>query len=341
MNPSRDLAHTMNKTDEERRRLLQAGAGLGLLGLARGAHAQGTANWPTKPVKLIVPYAAGGPADVVARELAQRLGTDIKQTVVVENQGGGMGLPSLTAVARAEPDGHTLWMPALGNVVLQPLLSKNGGADMLARLRPVTLVSTGAHVLVVSAKLPVKHVAELVAYARANPGKVSFASAGTGGTAHLGMEMFKVLSKTDVLHVPYKGTSGAINDLASGQVSALFSSLPSLQGVADKGLVRVIAATSASSSPATKNLPLVSATLPGFDYTTWYAIYAPLATPAPVVERINAAVRKTLQDPTLGAKIEPHGVELLGSSPEEVTAWVQRDTEKWGRIIREGNITID
>ena len=323
-----------------RRRLLQQALALGCLATIGPALAQ-TASWPNKPVKLIVPYAAGGPADVVARELAQRLSADLKQTVLVENQGGGMGLPSLTAVARAEPDGHTLWMPALGNVVLQPLLSKNGGADQLARLRPVTMVSTAAHVLVVSAKLPVKNLKELVDYARANPGKVSFASAGTGGTAHLGMEMFKALSKTEVLHVPYKGSSGAVNDLASGEVSAMFSSLPSLQGVADKGLVRVVAATSTSTSPATKALPLMSATLPGFDYTTWYALYAPLATPAAVVAQINAAVRKALVDPALVAKIAPHGAELLGSTPDEVGVWVQRDTEKWGRIIRDAGISID
>jgi len=327
-----------------RRRAMQialAATAAPLAGLAGTARAQAGTGWPGKPVKLVVPYAAGGPADVVARELAQRLGQDLKQTFIVENQGGGMGLPSLTAVARAEPDGHTLWMPALGNVVLQPLLSKNGGAEQLAKLRPVTMVSTAAHVLVVSAKLPVKTVKELVDYARAHPGKVSFASAGTGGTAHLGMEMFKALSKTDVLHVPYKGSSGAVNDLASGQISAMFSSLPSLQGLADKGLVRVLAATSASTSPATKALPLVSATLPGFDYTTWYALYAPQATPAAVVKLINTAVRKALADPALEAKLEPHGVELLGSAPEEVAVWVQRDTEKWGRIVREAGITID
>jgi tripartite-type tricarboxylate transporter receptor subunit TctC len=188
-------------------------------------------------------------------------------------------------------------MPALGNVVLQPLLSKSGGADLLARLRPVSMVSTSAHVLVVSAKLPVKSVRELVDYARANPGKVSFASAGTGGTAHLAMEMFKALSATDVLHVPYKGSSGAVNDLASGQVSAMFSSLPSLQGVADKGLVRVIAATAPSTSTATRSLPLMSAALPGFEYTTWYAMYVPQATPTALVERINAALRRGAAGP--------------------------------------------
>lgn len=320
--------------DPRRRALIIASAALPLA-------ARGQSPWPSKAVKLIVPYAAGGPADVVARELAQKLSADTGQPFVIENQGGGLGLPALGAISRAEPDGHTLYMPALGNVVLQPLLSKAGGADQLARLRPVSMVSTGAHVLVVSAKLPVANVKELVELARAQPGRVSFASAGTGGTAHLAMEMFKALTRTDVLHVPYKGSSGAVNDLASGQVSAMFSSLPSLQGLADKGLVRVIAATAPSRSPATRSLPLMSATIPGFEYTTWYAMYAPPGTPRPLVDRINALLRRTLQDATVSSRIEPHGTELLGSSPEEVQEWVQRDTEKWGRVIRDAGIQLD
>jgi tripartite-type tricarboxylate transporter receptor subunit TctC len=277
----------------------------------------------------------------VSREIAQRLAADTGQSFLIDNQGGGLGLPALNTVARAEPDAHTLYMPALGNVVLQPLLSKNGGAEQLARLKPISMVSTAAHVLVVSSKLPVTNVRELVDFARANPGRVSFASAGTGGTAHLAMEMFKALTKTDVLHVPYKGSAGAVTDLASGQVSAMFSSLPSLQALADKGLVRVIAATAPSRSAATKSLPLMSTTVPGFEYTTWYALYAPPATPKATIDRINSLLRRALQDPALVARIEAHGTELLGSSPEEVQDWVQRDTEKWGRVIREAAIHLD
>jgi len=207
----------------------------GAFAVCATASAQPAPAWPSKNIRIVVPYAAGGPADLVARELAQVLTAELKQSVVVENMGGAMGVPALGAVARAEPDGHTLLMAAVGNVVLQPMLSKQGGADLVAKLRPVSTISTAPHVLVVSAKLPIKSVAELVAYAKAHPGEVSFASAGTGGTAHLAMEMFKSLSKTDVIHVPYKGSSGSVNDLISGQVSALFSSLPSLQGLIDKG----------------------------------------------------------------------------------------------------------
>ena len=313
---------------------------LTLLGLTSAAGAQ-PATWPVKPVKIVVPYAAGGPADVTAREIAQRLSKITGQSFVVENQGGAMGIPSLMAVTRAEPDGHTLWMPALGNAVLQPLLSTQGGAEHMARLRPVGMVTTSAHVLVTSAKLPVKNVQELVAYAKANPGQVTFASAGVGGTAHLAAELFKSLTKTDVVHVPYKGSAAATNDLASGRVSAMFSSLPSLQGIVDKGYVRLLAATAPSKSPATRSLPLMSATIPGFEYSSWYAMYAPRQTPSPTVARINALLQQALKDPELAGKIEPHGMELMPSGPEEVDAWVKRDEDKWRAVIQKAGITLD
>jgi len=324
-----------------RRHLLQlASSALALLVWA-GASAQNAATWPSKNIRLVVPYAAGGPADLVARELALTLTADLKQSVTVENMGGSMGVPALGAVARAEPDGHTLLMAAVGNVVLQPMLSKHGGADLVAKLRPVSIISTAPHVLVVSAKLPIKSVAELVAYAKAHPGEISFASAGTGGTSHLGMEMFKSLSKTDVIHVPYKGSSGSVNDLISGQVSALFSSLPSLQGLIDKGYVRLLAATAPSQSPATKNLPQMSATLPEFEYATWYAMYAPLATPPALVERINQALSRALKNPALTSKVEAAGTELRTGSAEEVLQWTQRDAAKWRRVIQDAKITLE
>ncbi len=324
-----------------RRHLLQlASSALALL-VCAGATAQNSATWPSKNIRLVVPYAAGGPADLVARELALTLTADLKQSVTVENMGGSMGVPALGAVARAEPDGHTLLMAAVGNVVLQPMLSKHGGADLVAKLRPVSIISTAPHVLVVSAKLPIKSVAELVAYAKAHPGEVSFASAGTGGTSHLGMEMFKSLSKTDVIHVPYKGSSGSVNDLISGQVSALFSSLPSLQGLIDKGYVRLLAATAPSQSPATKNLPLMSATLPEFEYATWYAMYAPQATPTVLVERINQALTRALKNPALSNKVEAAGTELRTGSADEVLLWTQRDAAKWRRVIQDAKITLE
>ena len=302
------------------------------------AHAQ---PWPSKNIRMIVPFAAGGPADLVARELGQVLAADLKQTVTVENMGGAMGVPALSAVARAEPDGHTWLLAASGNIVLQPMLSKHGGSELLARLRPIGPVSTAPHVLVVSSQLPIKSVSELTAYAKANPGRISFASAGTGGLAHLGMEMYKQVSGTDVLHVPYKGSSGAVNDLISGQVSALFSSLPSLQGLVDKGYVRLLAATAPSSSPATRQLPLMSASLPGYEYATWYGMYVPASTPAALVERMNSALNRALKQSALVAKVEAAGTELHPGTPDDVLQWTRRDTDKWQRVIQSANIRVD
>jgi tripartite-type tricarboxylate transporter receptor subunit TctC len=304
------------------------------------AHAQ-TGDWPSRNIRLVVPYAAGGPADLVARELALNLSQDVKQSVTVENLGGAMGVPALGTVVRAEPDGHTLLLAAVGNVVLQPMLSKRGGAELVAKLKPIGPVSTAPHVLVVTAKLPIHSVAELVAYAKAHPGEISFGSAGTGGTSHLGMEMFKALSGTDVIHVPYKGSAGVVNDLVSGQVSALFSSLPSLQGLIDKGHVRLLAATAPSQSAATRRLPLMSATLPGFEYATWYALYAQLETPELVLQRVNQALNQVLRNPKLMDKVQSAGTELHAGTPQDVFKWTQRDTEKWRRVIETAKISID
>ena len=309
--------------------------------LSTGCFAQKFEQWPTKNIRIVVPYAAGGPADLVAREIAQVLTADLKQSVTVENMGGAMGVPALSVVAKAESDGHTLLMAALGNIVLQPILSKNGGGELVEKLKPVGTISTAPHVLVVSSKLPIKTVQDLIDYAKANPGQVSFASAGTGGTSHLGMEMFKLLSGTDVLHVPYKGSSGSVNDLVSGQVSALFSSLPSLQGLIDKGYVRVLAATSRSNSPATKNLPLMSSTLQGFDYATWYAMYAPIGTSKELVERINKSINQALKNPKLADKVEAAGTELHPGTPQEVIAWTKRDADKWVKVIRVAKISVE
>ena len=313
-----------------------------MFGLAcmSSASAQNT-EWPSRNIRLIVPYAAGGPADLVGRELALTLTNDLKQSVTVENMGGAMGVPALGTVARAEPDGHTLLLAAVGNVVLQPMLSKRGGADLVAKLKPVGPVSTAPHVLVVSSKLPVNTVAQLVAYAKTHPGQVSFASAGTGGTSHLGMEMFKALTQTEVIHVPYKGSSGSVNDLISGQVSALLSSLPSLQGLIDKGYVRLLASTAPSHSPATRNLPLMSQTIPGYEYSTWYALYVPIDTPNALVQRINQALNQALRNPKLNDKVENAGTELHGGTPEDVLRWTQRDTEKWSRVIQAAKISVD
>ena len=320
-----------------RKRLIATLAALGL-GLIAPAFGQA---FPSKPVKFVVPFAAGGPADIVAREVGQKLGAELGQPVVVDNQGGGAGVTALSSVVRSDADGHTLLFAASGNMVLQPQVSRAGGKELIARLRPVGMVSTSPHVLVVSSKLPVSNMKEFIDYARANPGKVSYASAGVGGVAHLGMEYLKALTKTDMVHVPYRGTAAAISDLASGQVQALFSSPPSLQAAIDKGFVKPLGMSAPGGTGAARSLPVIGTVVPGFEFTTWYGIYAPAATPKPVVDRLHAALGKVLKDPALVAKLEAQGVSLTDSTPEQLDAMAKRDTEQWARVIRAANISLD
>ncbi len=294
-----------------------------------------------KPLKLVVPFAAGGPADVVAREVGQALGVALGQTLIVENQGGAAGAVALTAVSRSEADGNTLLFAASGNIVLQPQLSKSGGADLLAKLRPVGLVSTGPHVLVISSKIPVTSVKELIDYAKANPGKLSYGSAGVGGVAHLGMEYLKATAKIDMAHVPYKGTAAGINDLASGNIQAMFSSPPSLQAAIDKGYVRPVGMSAAGGTGAAKSLPVIGSVVPGFEFTTWYAIFAPVGTPQPVVDKLSSALRSVLGQVAIKTKMAEQGVELSFSAPQELAQIMKRDTDKWARVIRDAKISTD
>jgi tripartite-type tricarboxylate transporter receptor subunit TctC len=191
----------------------------------------------------------------------------------------------------------------------------------------------------VSARLPIRNTRELVEYARAHPGKVNFASAGTGGVAHLGMEMLKSSAGIDIVHVPYKGSAPAMADLASGEVQAMFSSMPSLQPMIDRGAIRAIGMT--ARSRGTAGIPLISEAVPGFEYTTWYGLFAPAGTPAAVIAALNAAVRQALADPALQRKLEPQGLEPQASTPEELAAYLRRESAKWAKVIQDARIRLD
>ncbi len=299
-----------------------------------GALAQ---EWPTKPIRMLVAFAAGGPVDVVAREVAARLGEQLGQTVVVENQGGAGGKIALGTIARAAPDGHTLLFAASGNVVILPLVEKK--PDLVRDLLPVSLVSTSAHALVVNSGLPIRNVRELIDYAKANPGKVHFGSSGTGAAAHLGMELFKSLAGVDVVHVPYKGISQAVIDLQSGDVQAMFSSMPSLKAFIDRGSIRPIGMTAPSRGES--GLPLIAEALPGFEYTVWYGVFAPPKTPGAIVDKLNAAIRAVVADPELQKKLEAQSLDLQASTPDELTAHMRKESAKWEKVVREANVTME
>ncbi|RCW72874.1 Bug family tripartite tricarboxylate transporter substrate binding protein [Pseudorhodoferax soli] len=299
------------------------------------------ASYPDKTIRLIVPFAAGGPADVVAREMSIALGQDLGQTVVVENMGGGAGVPATNTVSRALADGYTLLFAASGNVVIQPLLAKKR-VDILSQLSPVAMVTSSPHVLVVSSKLPVRTVKEFTDYAKAHPGSVNFASAGVGGLAHLASELFMRDAGIDARHLAYKGSSQAMTDLVSGQVQAMFSSQPSMKGMIDKGLLRVIGLTSASSSPAYKGIPLIKeAGVPGFEYMTWYGVYGPAGLPPAVVQRLGGALSKLAADKGFEGRLREQGVDLHVSTPEELADRTRKETAAWDKVIRDSGIHLN
>lgn len=323
-----------------KRAIVRMALGLCTISLSPLGCAQ-TEAYPSKPIRLVVPFAAGGPADIVARQMAIELGKQLSQAITVENMGGGAGVPALNTVSRAPTDGHTLLFAASGNVVIQPLLAKKR-VDVLSQLAPVSLVSTSPHVLVVSGKLPVHSVKELIDHAKAHPGAVNFASAGVGGLAHLASELFIRAADIDAHHVPYKGTSQALADLASGQVQAMFSSLPSMKGMIDKGDLRVLGVTMPSRSPAYKGMPVIKqAGLPGFEYTTWYGIYGPAGLSSSVTQKLGQALSKLESDTAFDNKLNAQGVDLQTSTAAELAERTRKESAQWDKVIQAAHIDLN
>lgn len=310
---------------------------LAALSLGTAAQAQ---SFPTKSISFVVPFAAGGPADLVAREVARLMGEDLGKPVVVENQPGGSGVVALNTMSRSSADGHTLLFAASGTVVIHPLLTDKFDS-VTKQLVPVGLVSTSPHVLVVSSKIGVKSVQGLIDYAKANPGKLNFGSAGTGGAAHLGMEMFKSQANIDAVHIPYKGTSQVIADLASGEVQALFSSMPSLKPLIDRGAVVAIGMSGPSAGAEKMGIPEISkAGLAEFGYTTWYGLFAPAGTPQDIVYKLNETLKKVLANQALAEKLSPQGLDVRYSTPAGLGDLVQTEAAAWSKIIKTANISI-
>lgn len=297
-------------------------------------------TFPSRPIRLIVPFAAGGPSDAVARDLAVHLGNDLGTSVIVDNIGGGAGFPAIAALARAPADGYTLMMGGASQVTIQPLVNKSG-AEAAKKLLPISMVMTSPHVLFVSSKIPVHTLEEFVAYGRSNPGALNFASPGTGSVSHLGMEVILSHAGINGVHVAYKGMAQATLDLASGQVQAMLSSMPSLKSMVEKQLIRPIGLSSESSARDTRGLPQISSVIPGARYTTWYAMYASVGTSPQTVKFLSKAFSKALDDPTLKEKFRQQGMELAASSPEELVARTQGETSMWAETISKAKIKLE
>lgn len=309
-----------------------------VLAASNGASADA---WPTKPITLIVPFTAGGTTDMVARAVAQRLGDALHQPVVVENRGGGGGTVGAAAAARAAPDGYTLFVSTVAHTIATTLY-KRLPYSFERDFAPITLLASVPNVVIVHPSLPVKSLQDLIDYAKANPGKLNYGSAGSGSTEHLSAELFKSMAGVDMTHVPYKGGAPMMTDLIGGQIQvAIETSGSALQQIRG-GKVRALAVTTAKRSPTLPDVPTVSeAGVKGYEVTTWYGILAPKGTPKEIVARLNREIGAILQSPDMKKRFDEIGAEPGGMSAEQFAALIKSETAKWAKIVRETGATVD
>jgi tripartite-type tricarboxylate transporter receptor subunit TctC len=300
------------------------------------------ADFPERPVRLIVPQAAGSATDTVARLLAAELPAQLGQQVVVENRPGGALTIGISLVAKAPPDGYTIGMGPIGAMAITRHMVAKLPYDIERDLQPIALVQKGHLLLAVSPALPVRSVRELIAYAKKNPGKLLNASSSNGSPGHVGGELFKYMTGTDIVHVPYKGGSQAINDLIAGHVQVMFESLNSIAPYAQSGRVRALAVSGARRSPAFPDLPTIAeAGVPGYEAPTWSGVIGAVGIPRPIVLRLNAAINKAIAAPTYRARFGKLGDEPAGGTPEEFGELIRRESAKWAEVVKRSGATID
>ena len=312
--------------------------GAGLLG---GTSALAQA-YPTKPVTIIVPFAAGGTTDILARIIGQALTAELGQSVVVDNRAGAGGNIGGQAAAKATPDGHTLFMGTVGTHAINASLYKKMPFDPVKDFAPLTRVANVPNLLVANPAQPYKSVKDLIAYAKANPGKVNFGSSGNGSSIHLSGELFKSLAKVDMQHVPYKGSAPAVTDLLGNQIGIMFDNMPSAIQHVRSGKLVPLAVTTAKRSPELPSVPTIAeAGVPGYEATSWFGMFAPAGTPVPVLAKLNAAIVKVLAQPDVKKKINEQGAEVYSETPEQFAAFIQAESVKWGKVVKESGASLD
>lgn len=294
----------------------------------------GAQTYPSKPVRLIVPFAAGGPGDIQARLIGAKLTEMWGQQVVIENRGGANGIIAFELGARADPDGHTVSLMSAGftiNASLYPKLPY----DTVRDFAPVTQISSGPAIVVVHPSLPARSVKELVALARARPGQIIYMSAGVGSPSHLAVELFKTMTKTDLIHVAYKGIAPGITDLIAGQVQVSFPTILAGLTHSKTGRLRALATTGATRAPAAPDLPTMAESgIPGYAAANWFGIVVPAKTPRPVVAKLNQDIARALAVPEVKERMLSYGMEPVTNSPEAFAAYVQSEISKWARVIK-------
>jgi tripartite-type tricarboxylate transporter receptor subunit TctC len=298
--------------------------------------------YPSKPIRFVVPYPAGGPLDTVARLLGQKVSESVKQPVVVDNRPGAGGNIGADAVAKSPPDGYTILMGAVATHAINPTLYASMPYDAMRDFAPITQVASTPNVLVVNPALPVTTVREFIAYAKANPGKLNFGSGSTGSAGHLAGELFKTMAGIEMTHVPYKGAGPAMNDLIGGQIQLMFDNLASSLGQVRAGRVRALAVTTARRSALAPELPTIAESgLPGFDISTWFGVFAPAGTPREVLDRLHAEFTRALSSPEVRERMLTLGAEPVSNRPDEFAAYIRAESDKYARVIRASGAKAD
>ena len=300
------------------------------------------ANYPAKPITIVVPFAAGGTTDILARVIGEALKNELGQPVVIDNRAGAGGNIGGALAAKAAPDGYTLFMGTVGTHAINQSLYKKMPFDPLKDFAPLTRVAMVPNLLVAHPTRPYKSVQELIAYAKANPGRVTFGSSGNGSSIHLSGELFNSMAKVDMIHVPYKGSAPAVSDLIGGQIDIMFDNMPSAIQHVRSGRLKAIAVTTARRSPELPNVPTIAeAGVPGYEATSWFGMFAPAATPAAIVARLNTALVKVLGDAQVKKKLAEQGAEPHAEKPEQFAEFIRKETAKWSQVVKASGASVD
>ena len=300
-----------------------------------------SAAYPDKPITLIVPWAPGGSTDIIARAIGQQLTASMGQQVLVENRAGASGNLGASVVAKAKPDGYTVLIDTMTTLAVNPALIASMPFKASEDFTPFALVANVVNTMVVNPSVPAKTVREFIAYAKANPTKLAYASAGNGSTNHLAAEMFKRAAGVEMLHVPYKGGAPAVADTAGNQTQVLFSAGTQTLPHVKAGRLNLLAVTEPQRSALLPDVPTVAETLPGFNMSVWYAAYGPAGMPRALVERLNAEINKALAMPEVRARLGSIGVDVVQSTPEQLASALLKDSERYGKMIKDLNIKAD
>ena len=310
--------------------------------IAIGAPSAFAQSWPTRPIKIVIGFPPGGATDIISRDFAAKLSDELKQQILIENKPGAGGTIGADFVAKSAPDGYTLTIGTTSNHAIAVSLYKSLPYDPVKDFAPITMLAVSQNVVVINPTVPANNIRELVAYAKANPGKLNFGSSGNGTISHLTGEMFNTLNGTQITHIPYKGSAFVFPDLLSGQISLMYDSTISIGALVKSGKVKALAVTGSKRSSLMPELPTVAESgYPGFESTNWFGFFAPAATPKDVLARLHAATVKALAATDLHARFALQGAEVVANKPEEALAMLKTDIAKWADVAKKSGARID